>query len=69
MTIPKECKWRSQANLNTGMIDLLQERALLIPKIKRAYLYFFVKEANPTFLKYATEHQVTVVQYQDFFER
>ena len=64
-----ECKWRSQANLNTRMIDLLQERALLIPKIKRTHLYFFVKEANPSFLKYTNKHQVTVIQYKDFFER
>lgn len=63
-----ECKWRNASNLDSSMIDLLQERALLVPKIHKSYLYFFVKEANSEFLTYAKQHQVTVVEYKNFFE-
>lgn len=62
-----ECKWRESNSLRDKMIDLLQERSLLLPKIKKTYLVFFAKEANPEFLTYAKEHEVKVVLFKDFF--
>ncbi len=62
-----ECKWRGQNSLKNAMIDLLQERAFLIPKVRKNYLFFFAKEAGTDFLTYAKEHGVRVVLYKDFF--
>lgn len=63
-----ECKWRSKDNLDPKMIILLQERALLVPKISQSYLYFFAKDTTPDFEKYAKTHAVTIVKYDDFFK-
>ena len=62
-----ECKWRNADKLNHEMIDTLMMRATLLPKIKKTYLYFFTKEYSDNFIKYAREHNVKVVEYQDFF--
>lgn len=64
-----ECKWHNANNLNDSMIDLLQERAYLVPKISKSYLYFFAKEANQEFIDYAKNHNVHVVLYKDFFNK
>lgn len=63
-----ECKWRNADNLKEQMLRDLQERALLIPKIKQSYLFFFVKEANKVFLDSAKKQNVKVIQYQNFFK-
>lgn len=62
-----ECKWRNADRLNHEMIDTLMMRATLLSKIKKTYLYFFTKEYSDNFIKYAREHNVKVVKYQDFF--
>lgn len=62
-----ECKWRNSDKLKPEMVDLLEERAMLIPKVRKHDLYFFVKESNPLFDKYAQSKGVTVVKYQNFF--
>lgn len=63
-----ECKWRNVDKLNHEMIDTLIARAALLPKVKKTYLYFFVKEPTDNFEKYAKEHNVRVVEYDRFFE-
>lgn len=63
-----ECKWRKSSNLNPAMINLLQERALLVPKISKSYLFFFAKEANQDFLTYARNYGVQVILYKSFFK-
>lgn len=62
-----ECKWRNADKLNHEMIDTLIIRAALLPKVRKTYLYFFVKEPTDNFKKYAKEHNVRVVEYQKFF--
>ncbi|MCH3904461.1 MAG: ATP-binding protein [Lactobacillus sp.] len=62
-----ECKWRNSANLNHQMIDLLQERALLLPKISKRYLFFFAKDASRDFITYAHSRGVRVILYNNFF--
>ncbi len=64
-----ECKWRNKENLNDKMIDLLQERAMLLPKISKSYLFFFAKEASSEFIKYAHTRGVRTVLYDDFFSK
>lgn len=64
-----ECKWRNADKLNHEMIDTLMARSNLLPKIKRSYLYFFTKESTNNFEKYAQEHDVKVIKYEDFFEK
>ncbi|MDY5247325.1 MAG: DUF234 domain-containing protein, partial [Ligilactobacillus salivarius] len=61
-----ECKWRNADKLNHEMIDTLITRAALLPKVRKTYLYFFVKESTDNFEKYAREHNVYVVRYEDF---
>lgn len=51
------------------MIDTLITRAALLPKVEKTYLYFFVKESTDNFKKYAKEHNVRVVEYQNFLDR
>lgn len=41
---------------------------MLIPKLKKHDLYFFVKESNAAFDKYAKSKGVAVVKYQNFFK-
>lgn len=62
-----ECKWRSADKVKPKMIDTLIERSYLVPKIKRRYLYFFVKEATDGFMDYAHEKNVKVIDYRSFF--
>lgn len=62
-----ECKWRNADKLNHEMIDTLMTSATLLPKVRKTYLYFFVKESTDNFEKYAREHNVRVVEYQKFF--
>lgn len=64
-----ECKWRNVDKLNHKMIDTLIDRAKLVPKIKKAYLYFFTKKISADFLKYAKNHDVKVIKYSDFFNK
>ncbi|PEG90879.1 MULTISPECIES: ATP-binding protein [unclassified Lactobacillus] len=63
-----ECKWRAKDKIKPEMIDTLVERSFLVPKIKQSYLYFFAKEATPGFKAYAQKNNVTVIEYQHFFE-
>lgn len=62
-----ECKWRNADKVNHEMIDTLISRAMLLPKVKKNYLYFFAKESTDNFEKYAKEHNVKVVRYDEFF--
>lgn len=64
-----ECKWRNPDKLNVEMLQTLVQRAHLLPKIKKHYLYFFVKETNPDFIKQAQQKEITVISYQNFFNK
>lgn len=63
-----ECKWRDKSKMKREIIDTLAMRALLLPKIKKTYLYAFCKEYDHDFVKYAKAHNVEVVCYENFFE-
>lgn len=67
MAIVGECKWRNADKLNHEMIDTLIKRATLLPKIRQSYFYFFVKDSTHNFEKYASNHDVKIVRYDDFF--
>lgn len=62
-----ECKWKNVDKLNHEMIDTLIARAALLPKVRKTYLYFFVKESTDNFEHYAREHNVRVIRYEGFF--
>lgn len=49
------------------MINTLIARAALLPKVRKTYLYFFVKESTDNFEHYAREHNVRVIRYEGFF--
>lgn len=62
-----ECKWRNIDKINHEIIDTLNMRAMLLPKVKRTFKYVFVKESKKDFEEYAAKNNVKVVRYTDFF--
>lgn len=67
-----ECKWRNADKLTQEMITTLSKRAELfseINKIKKSFLYFFVKTNNKEFDEYARKDGVRVITYNDFFNK
>lgn len=62
-----ECKWRNANKLNVEMLKTLILRAQLLPKTKKHYFYFFVKEANSDFIKRAKLSEIKVISYNDLF--
>lgn len=66
-----ECKWRNSRKLNSEMLTNLQKRAMLfseINKIKKNYLYFFVKNCNSDFVEKAKNKNIKVVIFHHFFD-
>lgn len=66
-----ECKWRNSRKLNSEMLTTLQKRAMLfseINKIKKNYLYFFVKNCNSDFVEKAKNKNIKVVIFHHFFD-
>lgn len=63
-----ECKWRNANKLNVEMLKTLILRAQLLPKVKKYYFYFFVKETTSDFITQAKLSNIKVISYNDMFK-
>jgi AAA+ ATPase superfamily predicted ATPase len=63
-----ECKWKNKENMKVKMLDILEHRAALVPKIRNKQLLFFAKEVNSEFRKEAEIRQIQIILFENFFE-